>query len=188
VTNPSENPDRRKFLGTASRAAMAGGLLAGYGTFFGFAGRFLYPAHEARTSWMFVSEIDRIPPGASTSFRTPVGASVVITRQGEGEEASDFLALSSTCPHLGCQVHWEPQNTRFFCPCHNGVFDKSGKGIAGPPGEAGQDLPSYPLRVDSRLLYIQVEVDALRADADVPATRAGHDPCLNPRIAGKDRL
>jgi Rieske Fe-S protein len=181
-------PDRRKFLGNASRAAMASGLVAGYGTFFGFAGRFLYPAHEARTSWMFVAEIDRIPPGTSTSFRTPAGASVVITRQGEGEAASDFLALSSTCPHLGCQVHWEQQNARFFCPCHNGVFDESGKGVSGPPGEAGQDLPSYPLRVDSRLLYIEVEVDALLADATTAApgtahsgtARKGHDACLSP--------
>ena len=155
---------------------MAGGLVAGYGTFFGFAGRFLYPAHGTPTAWVFVAEVSTIPQGSSTSFRTPAGASVVITRQGPGDEVEDFLALSSTCPHLGCQVHWEPQNTRFFCPCHNGVFDKTGKGVSGPPGEAGQDLPSYPLRIESGLLYIEVEVESLTSEQP-----DGHDPCLRPK-------
>ncbi len=175
-------PDRRKFLGNASRVAMAGGLVAGYGTFFGFAGRYLYPAHPADKAWMFVSEIAGKAEGWSKNFRLPSGASVVITRQAVSESGGtekDFLALSSVCPHLGCQVHWEQVNNRFFCPCHNGVFDPSGKGIGGPPGEAGQSLPNYPLKVEHGLLYIEVEAETLaEGPREMPD---GHDPCLRPR-------
>ncbi|MHC4952482.1 MAG: QcrA and Rieske domain-containing protein [Planctomycetota bacterium] len=173
-------PDRRKFLGAASRTAMAGGLVAGYGTFFAYAGRYLYPARPPDKAWMFVADLTRVPQGSSMNFRLPSGASVVVTRQGAGDTADDFLALSSTCPHLGCQVHWVQADRHFFCPCHNGIFDTSGKGIAGPPGEAGQNLPKYPLKVESGLLYIEVEAATL-ASAPPDGGRDGHDPCLNPR-------
>jgi menaquinol-cytochrome c reductase iron-sulfur subunit len=42
-------------------------------------------------------------------------------------------ALSATCTHLGCQVHWDSKGTRFRCPCHGGVYDASGKVLEGPP-------------------------------------------------------
>ena len=173
----SKQPDRRKFLTAASRTAMAGGLVAGYGTFFAYAGRYLYPARPADKAWMFVAEISRLAVGSSKDFRLPSGASVVIARQSAGDTVDSFLALSSVCPHLGCQVHWEQANNRFFCPCHNGIFDSSGKGTGGPPGEAGQSLSNYPLRIESGLLYIEVEADTLSAR---PAGE-GHDPCLRPR-------
>jgi Rieske Fe-S protein len=86
---------------------------------------------------------------------------VIITRQGEGGEVSDFIALSSTCPHLGCRVHWESPNQRFFCPCHNGTFDPQGRATGGPPKAAGQDLPRYPLKIERGLLYIEVPTRTL---------------------------
>lgn len=165
----SDAPDRRSFLDTAATVAMAGGLLAGYGTFFGYAGRFLYPARAKRTAWMFLAETRRLQVGDSMPFKVPSGADIVVTRTGTGESGADFLALSSVCPHLGCQVHWEAANNRFFCPCHNGVFDASGKGTAGPP--KGQSLLRYPLKVEDGLLYIEVPVEQV-------ARRDGHDPCL----------
>lgn len=153
------DPERRRFLTAASSAAMAGGLAAGYGTFGALAGRFLYPAQPPAKGWMYVARAGEIKPGASFVYRTPVGASVAIARQGSLGTVDDFIALSSTCPHLGCQVHWEAQNKRFFCPCHNGVFDPVGKGIGGPPGEAGQSLPRYPLKLEAGLLYIEVNLE-----------------------------
>jgi len=154
---------------------MGGGLIASYGTFFAYAGRFLYPAKPTRTDWMFVTDIARLEIGASLPYRTPTGADVLITRQGGGETAADFLALSSVCPHLGCKVSWEPQNNRFFCPCHNGVFNPEGLGTAGPP--KGQSLLRYPLRVEDGLLYIEVPLERV---ARVLPERPGHDPCLKP--------
>ena len=77
--------------------------------------------------------------------------------------ADAFIALSSTCPHLGCQVHWEPQNDRYLCPCHNGTFAPAGTPTGGPPFEANQSLPHYPLRVEGGLLFVEVGTRALIA-------------------------
>jgi Rieske Fe-S protein len=153
--------ERRTFLTMATSIAMTGGLVAGYGTFGLMAARYLYPAHPARTAWLFVADLASFKVGASRTYRAPSGASVVIARRGDGETEADFIALSSTCPHLGCQVHWEIANKRFYCPCHNGTFDPTGKGTGGPPGDAGQSLPRYPLRVERGLLYIDVPMERL---------------------------
>jgi nitrite reductase/ring-hydroxylating ferredoxin subunit len=160
---PAECPDRdpqpasrRRFLGGASTVALGAGLAASYGTAAWMGVRYLYPAGPRPEAWLFVARLAELGPGASLSDVGPSGERIAVARQGAGDTAEDFVALSSTCPHLGCQVHWEAQNARFFCPCHNGAFDPQGKGIAGPPGEAGQSLPRYPLKVDAGLLYIRV--------------------------------
>ncbi len=154
---------------------MGSGLLAGYGSFTAIAGSFLYPAGGAPTGWMFVAEVARLESGDALVYRTPSGATVSITRQADAGDAGDFVALSTVCPHLGCQVHWEAANDRFFCPCHNGVFDRDGKGTGGPPGDAGQALPRYPLRVEGGLLFIEVPTPR-RAAADATGAVDAPEP------------
>jgi nitrite reductase/ring-hydroxylating ferredoxin subunit len=144
---------------------MAAGLAAGYGTFAAWAGRYLFAPGDG-IARLFVCEARAIAPGGSLSFNSPIGITVTVTRRGDsllGPEptAEQFLALSSTCPHLGCRVHWEPQNNRFYCPCHNGVFDPSGKAISGPPADAGQSLPEYRLVIENGLLFIEMPVESV---------------------------
>ena len=124
---------------------MTAGIVGGYGGFAAIAGRYLYPSRTGEVMWQFVSEVAGIEVGQAIRYRGPSGETINITRMGRDGGSEDFIALSSTCPHLGCQVRWEAQNDRFFCPCHNGVFDPSGVATAGPPGEAGQSLPRYEL-------------------------------------------
>jgi Rieske Fe-S protein len=143
--------------------------------------------------WQFVSETAGIEVGEAVRYRGPSGETITIARRARNGDADDFIALSSTCPHLGCQVRWEGQNNRFFCPCHNGVFDPTGKAIAGPPGEAGQSLPRYDLRVENGILHIAVPPPQLAEASTTGAagvvtladdpTGPGHDPCLGPDAA-----
>ncbi len=153
----SENQDkrnqRRNFLSTA---LMGLGLAASYGTLATMAGRFLYPAKPTPKQWAFVAVARSIPVGSSLSYQTPKGEKVAITRHRDKGLVDDFIALSSTCPHLGCQVHWESQNSRFFCPCHNGTFDQFGKGTGGPPKDSQMSLPQYPLKIEKGMLFIEV--------------------------------
>jgi Rieske Fe-S protein len=177
-------PLRRRTLGWLAGAAMGGALVAAYGTFAAFIGRFVYPARPANRGWMFVTRIDDVAAGESFVFRLPNGSGVNVTRRDAGGGPAGFIALSSTCPHLGCQVHWESQNGRFFCPCHNGTFNPEGVATGGPPGDAGQSLLQFPLREEGGILFIEVEVEQLargpgRIERATPRARAGHDPCLD---------
>jgi len=185
-----EGEDRRAFLQKSSKAAMVAGLAGGYGGLGAVALRYLYPARPEELAWQFVSRVDEMKVGDSVRYEGPSGETINIARQARTGSVDDFVALSSTCPHLGCQVRWEPQNDRFFCPCHNGVFNPSGMAIGGPPGEAGQHLAEYPLRVDGGLLHIAVPMERL-ADGSQAQGRIledgeeisgpGHDPCLGCR-------
>lgn len=159
---PSTEPlSRRSFLSAASGAAMGAGLVAGYGGFAVVAGLYVYPSQQRQMAWVYLGQASRFPVGRVLRFQTPAGRTVTITRVREAGDVDDFLALSTVCPHLGCQVHWEAANNRFFCPCHNGVFDPTGKAISGPPAEAGQSLPRFSLRLDNDLIFIHVPVDPL---------------------------
>lgn len=152
----STDAGRRTFVSTLTSTAMAAGLAGGYGTFGALAGRYLYPARPPEKRWMFVAELASIASGASLTYLAPNGRSVAITRMSDQGTVADFIALSSICPHLGCQVHWESQNNRFFCPCHNGAFNAEGVATEGPPADARQSLARYPLMVEKGLLFIEV--------------------------------
>lgn len=154
--------NRRQFLSRcSSTTVMAGGLATSYGTLGLMAGRYLYPAGGTAADWQFVAPVAEVGLGDSRVYVAPSGAKVVIARQGEKDEPESFIALSSVCPHLGCQVHWEPAQDRFFCPCHNGAFDPSGKPIAGPPLQGDQQLTRFPLKIESGLLYVLVPLKSV---------------------------
>ena len=161
--------DRRDFLSTVSTVAMAGGLVTGYGTFAFMAGRYIFPT-TVEAPWLFVAEANSIQPGDSLAYESPTGVRVAIARRPadgprHSAELEEFIALSSICPHLGCRVHWESHNNRFFCPCHNGVFDPQGKPVSGPPKAAEQELPQYPLKIEGGLLYIAMSVESVGTSA-----------------------
>jgi menaquinol-cytochrome c reductase iron-sulfur subunit len=61
--------------------------------------------------------------------------------------AKQVRALSATCTHLGCQVHWDTKASHFRCPCHGGVYDATGKVVSGPPP---RPLASVDARVDGQ--------------------------------------
>lgn len=160
-TDALENIGRRGFIERASSIAMFGGLTAAYGTLGAVALRYIYPARPRLAAWMYAAKADSMVSGASARFVSPIGERIAIARTGDTGAVSDFVALSSTCPHLGCQVHWEATPRRFFCPCHNGTFDALGKATGGPPFKAGQSLPRYPVKVERGLLYIEVALEGL---------------------------
>lgn len=170
-TSTSSNGTRRGFL-IAAFAALA----AAYGTFASFLGRFLQPEAKQR-SWLYVAPARDLVGAEALRFETPSGAVVNIARQG----GDRIVALSSTCPHLGCMVNWEPHNNRFFCPCHNGVFDPSGRAIAGPPADAGQSLLEFPVEEREGLLYIGLSLAEVGTGGRGRILPADEVPCCRTR-------
>lgn len=177
------NLTRRGFIHRLVTFFMSGSLLASYGTFFLMAFRFVYPSQSSRKEWLYITRAKELEPGESLIYRAPDGTRIAVARRGSSGKVEDFIALSSTCPHLGCQVRWEGPKERFFCPCHNGVFDPSGKAVSGPPAESKLSLARYPLKIEKEMLFIELPVGksiASEEGIELPdgSQGPGHDPVL----------
>jgi len=66
---------------------------------------------------------------------------------------SNPVALSLTCTHLGCGVHWEQDDQTFLCPCHGGRFGPNGVVLSGPPPAP---LPRYATVVEQGAVYVDL--------------------------------
>jgi Rieske Fe-S protein len=62
-------------------------------------------------------------------------------------EDGDVRALSTTCPHLGCAVDYDPVDKRFECPCHTSAFKQTGERISGPSQRGMYELAT---RIDDK--------------------------------------
>ena len=67
--------------------------------------------------------------------------------------ASECRALDSTCTHLGCRVSWDSEYQELRCPCHGGVYDKTGAVKAGPPPAP---LASVDTRIDGGRVLVRL--------------------------------
>jgi cytochrome b6-f complex iron-sulfur subunit len=149
---------RREWLAGVFAGA---GVLAAYGVLAAESLLFLLPRTTgAKTRRIFAGQINDFEIGKVRSVLDLQGNPILIRRTTAG-----FAAFSSTCPHLGCKVHWQEENQRFLCPCHMGIFDAEGRGISGPPGDAGQSLSPVPIQVDESGGVVYLEV------ADTKTTR-----------------
>ena len=51
------------------------------------------------------------------------------------EENGTVYAVDIRCPHLGCQLEWDPEERSWDCPCHGSRFDYQGRLLSGPAQE-----------------------------------------------------
>jgi cytochrome b6-f complex iron-sulfur subunit len=127
-----------------------GGVLLSLG---GIAARYIYPRQALRRRRsIFLAPVGDIPAGKGRSYSLPDGSTALVTDAGDG-----FVALSNVCPHLGCKVHFEAAQGKFVCPCHQGIFEKDGTAVSGPPAEEGRNLKRYPVRRVGDNLFIEIE-------------------------------
>jgi Rieske Fe-S protein len=54
------------------------------------------------------------------------------TVAGYRDPSGDLHAVSPTCTHLGCTVHFNEAETSWDCPCHGSRFDIDGTVLDGP--------------------------------------------------------
>jgi len=111
-------------------------------------------------AWIPLGKVDQFPVGEPTlvSFtrtqingweRTTNSYGVYVTKPASG----DIYVLSNVCTHLGCRVTWKEDSKDYLCPCHDGVFDKEGLVVSGPPPGP---LVSYETKIEDGMLYIQL--------------------------------
>jgi glycine/D-amino acid oxidase-like deaminating enzyme/nitrite reductase/ring-hydroxylating ferredoxin subunit len=92
--------------------------------------------------------MDRVtPPEASSVEQVKPGEGKIVQINGEKlavyrDEHGKTHALSSSCTHLGCRVHWNDAESSWDCPCHGSRFGTDGKVLHGP---ATVDLKAVPI-------------------------------------------
>ena len=82
------------------------------------------------------------PPRAQVD-ELPLGHGGIVEYQGEKvgvykNKKGDVFVVSIKCPHLGCQLEWNPDEKSWDCPCHGSRFDYKGNLIDNP---AQENLP-----------------------------------------------
>jgi len=75
-------------------------------------------------------------PG-ETLDQLPPGHGGIVTWQGKKvgayrEENGALHIIDPKCPHLGCQLSWNPDEKSWDCPCHGSRFDMDGKLLNNP--------------------------------------------------------
>ena len=155
---PPPDTGRRRFLSgvIATIQGAIGATLA-----FLLGGAVASPAFGRRsTTWWPAVPLDDLPDNEPTPVAIRVtredGYSQVVERQVVflvKTGATEVTALSSTCTHLGCRVSWNPDDQTLKCPCHGGVFDRTGAVKAGPPPAP---LAKHPTRVDGEQVLVEL--------------------------------
>lgn len=112
--------------------------------------RFITPVKREINRRIFTVGLEELPLNASKRFQDLRGRDLMLVRTGERE----VKAISTVCTHLGCTVFWQQDRQEFFCPCHNGRFDKNGIVLDGPP-PAPLELYQVELEGDNVFVYFK---------------------------------
>jgi nitrite reductase/ring-hydroxylating ferredoxin subunit len=78
-----------------------------------------------------------LSPGRISPEALPVGHGGIVEIDGEKlgayrDETGELHVVSVKCPHLGCQLEWNPADHSWDCPCHGSRFDIHGRLLNGP--------------------------------------------------------
>lgn len=149
--------NRRDFLGVATWAI--GGLIsAGMGI--PAIAYIIGPAlpDDKTQDWIRLGSTSKVELGTPSLFKARIErrAGWIVEEEklsiyvltGNGR---DFIAMSNVCTHLGCRVRWISAREQFYCPCHDGIFDKEGNVVSGPPP---RPLDRYEVKVENDQLFI----------------------------------
>lgn len=86
------------------------------------------PVSEAAVNEVVAGKAQDLKPNSGKIVRFG-DIPVILIRVSEG----DWRAFSAACTHLSCVVQYQPERTRIWCACHNGVYDLQGQVVSGPP-------------------------------------------------------
>ena len=109
--------------------------------------RFITPYKREVERRIFTIHLNELELNTTRRFQDLRGKDFTLVRTSERE----VKAISTTCTHLGCSVHWQPDKKQFYCPCHQGVFDTNGQVVSGPPP---RPLDSYRVDLEGDNVFI----------------------------------
>jgi Rieske Fe-S protein len=138
VPPPVAQPARRRFLDIVLGTSAAAFLASVFYPILAFLRT--PPEEEVEVSEVKVGKAADLPLNDSKVFKFGEKAAIAV-KMPSGE----IRAFEATCTHLACTVQFRPDRGIIWCACHNGMYDLTGRNIAGPPPR-----PLAPLKVSER--------------------------------------
>lgn len=75
-----------------------------------------------------------VPVGSAASFQDPAsGDPAIVIQAKEGR----FVAFDAVCPHAGCTVEYDSQQSILICPCHGSLFNAATGAVEQGPAASG---------------------------------------------------
>ena len=109
-------------------------------------------------NWIRLGSAAKVEIGIPTLFKTKIQrqAGWIVNEEElsvyiRTDDGRNFQAMSNICTHLGCRIRWIADREEFFCPCHNGVFDKNGNVVSGPPP---RPLDRFETKIEADQLFM----------------------------------
>src|ERR1051325_1207952 len=156
MNTSQERRSRRRFLAAAVNTIhiVIGGMLAVV-----VGGALVGPSFlRRRESWLKAGSLDALSEGEPTPVTLRVARQDGYTQTVERQvvflvkSGGSVKAVSSTCTHPGCRARRDAEAQQLKCPCHGGVYDRTGAVVSGPPPAP---LASIATRVDGDQVFIQ---------------------------------
>lgn len=97
------------------------------------------PSAEAAVNEVVAAKVQDLAPNSGKIVRFGDNP-VLLIRLSQ----SEWRAFSAVCTHLSCIVQYQPDRTRIWCACHNGVYNLQGQVVSGPPPSP---LQSYAVHI-----------------------------------------
>lgn len=95
------------------------------------AGAFRRRTEGATVEIVIADDASSIPVGGAVRFTYPTERDPAVLLRLDDDL---FVAYSTICTHLACEVLWRAEHDDLFCPCHDGHFSpENGEPTAGPP-------------------------------------------------------
>jgi Rieske Fe-S protein len=124
------------------------------------AAAYLMLGPEARKDeeWIDFGDLSKVPAGQPTEM---VGRrnrsdgwkliSEKVTAWVVKRPDGNVVAFGPRCTHLGCAHHWDENQAKFVCPCHNSLFAMTGAVLSGPAPRA---LDRYAVKIEGTKLLL----------------------------------
>lgn len=98
-----------------------------------------------------LSELNEFQPSKNFSIGGVKGIVVL-------DNHKNVHAFNRKCSHLGCLVVYQNEDRQFFCNCHKGTYDLTGKVIFGPPPHP---LSKLLVEISDDTIFVTAESEAL---------------------------
>ena len=147
ISPGSTEPTRRSFLDylIGSTAVATLGAIV-YPIF-----RFISPPQivESTENSVVAAKLSEVPVNSGKIFKFGNKPGILVHTA-----AGEFKALSAVCTHLGCTVPWIEKQDKFICPCHQAIFDPTGRLLGGP---APRGMDALPMKIEQGVVKVQYQ-------------------------------